>query len=152
MDEKIPKPVRRVLVTERIDEGDDEPKTDPKMTIDAEYFKRNLGESLSEHDRKMTIRGWLMAFAAAVASVATVVVLAIVFIDNRVQAQTDAGTREHANRITTLEQQRTADRQENNEKIEELRSGATRMEKKMNALLDRLDVKDPAPTPKDAGR
>lgn len=27
-----------------------------------------------------------------------------------------------------------------------------RMEKKMNAVLDRLEVKDPAPTPKDGGR
>lgn len=62
-------------------------------------------------------------------------------------------------RVTLLEQQRANDRQEqhvrdqrmesNQQQDHELALGNAR---KLDALLDRLDVRNPAPTPKDGGR
>lgn len=120
-----------------------------------DYVKRKISESaadvevlLQEHDNKLTIRSVLVAVGSVVAGVVSMVL----FVDNRVAAQTDAGVKVHESRISTLEQQRTGDRSENNIRFERIELSQQRTEKKLDALLDRLDVRNPAPTPKDGGR
>lgn len=106
------------------------------------YVQRKVDEVLSK----------LRTLGVAVAAVAATVVAAIVFVDNRVQAQTDAGVRVHENRIGTLEQQRKEDRSENATRFERLEAGQARTDAKLDAVLDRLRVPNPAPTPKDGGQ
>lgn len=64
----------------------------------------------------------------------------------------DAGLKGVEARTTVLEQQRQADRAETNTRLQRVEDGQLRTDRKLDALLDRLDVKNPAPTPKDAGR
>lgn len=67
-------------------------------------------------------------------------------------ATSDAGAKGREARIAVLEQQRGADRGENNARFERLEASQARTEKKLDAILDRLDVPNPAPTPaKDGG-
>jgi hypothetical protein len=145
--------------TDRPGELDEEEKTDPRMFVNAEYFKGKLQEALTKHDTKMTMRGWLMAFASAVVAVGAVTILAIIFIDNRVQAQTDAGVKEHENRLSTLEQQRKDDRVEMNGRMQRMEQNQNAdheiilgTSQKLDALLKAQGVPNPAPTPKDGGR
>lgn len=69
-----------------------------------------LEESLKLHDRKMTLRGWFMALVTAVGAVAATVTVTLIFIDNRVLAQTtqanavqDAKLSAVVSRVETLE-------------------------------------------------
>src|SRR5690606_22258380 len=93
----------------------------------------------------------LRSLAVAISVVALGVTSVLIFVDNRVQAQTDAGVKVHEARIGTLEQQRAADRTENNARFERLEASQSRAEKQLDALLDRLNVPNPAPAPKDGG-
>lgn len=105
-------------------------------------------------ERAADAASWLgkfKALAAAVVVVAGGVVAVLIFVDNRVQAQTDAGVKVHEARIGNLEQQRAADRGENNARFERLEAGQARTDAKLDAILDRLRVPNPAPTPKDGG-
>jgi len=140
---------------DRMDELDDEPTTNPGAAVDVEYLKRKLGElekgvegALAAHDNKLTFRSVVVAVFAVGASVIT----AILFIDNRVQAQTDAGVRVEASRLTALEQTSSADRAQNDVRFRRIEEGQLRTDKKLDALLDRLNVQNPAPTPIDGGR
>lgn len=57
-------------------------------------------------------------------------------------------------RVTVVEQQRAADRSEFNARFERLEAGQNRSERKLDKLLDRLDVPNPTPAPppaKDGG-
>ena len=87
----------------------------------------------------------------AAATVLTGMATTIIFIDNRVAAATDAGVKVHESRITSLEQMSAADRSQNNTRFERLEAGQLRTDKKLDALLDRLNVRNPAPTPLDSG-
>lgn len=129
---------------ERPGEWPDEPKTDP-----------GLAAALARHDNKLTVRSVLIAGGCLIAGVTS----ALVFIDNRVAAQTDAGVRVHEQRISTLEQQRQSDRTEMNERLERIEKNANAdheltlgTSQKMDALLNKLNVPNPAPAPKDGGR
>lgn len=88
--------------------GDEpEPDTNPGQPVDAAYFKKKLHAELQRRGRV----DWLRNIAVAVGSVAAGVFSGVMFLDNRVQAQTDAGmarvTEKAAGqeaRILTLEQ------------------------------------------------
>lgn len=88
----------------------EEPTTNPGAPVDVAYLKKKMGEyeqtldgELKKHDNRLTFRSVIVAICA----VAVSVIMAIIFIDNRVQAQTDAGVKVHEERITTLEHQQT---------------------------------------------
>lgn len=121
----------------------DEPKTDPYLRVKLDEMAHATEEQLRKHDNKLTLRSLMVAVGA----VATGVVAVIVFIDNRVQAQTDAGNRATSAelkaqdaRLTTLEKRF--------DRFEE------RNDKQMNLLLDANGVpksKRPPPLVKDGG-
>lgn len=75
-------------------------KTPAHFLVTAEYVKRKLGElpAPERHSR-------LKDLVVAVGAVAAAVVASIIFVDNRVAAQTDAGIKGHESRIVALEQQ-----------------------------------------------
>jgi len=114
-----------------------EGKTDPAIRIIRPWME----EALKRHDNKLTLRSVLVAAAA----VATSVIAGIIFIDNRVSAQTDAGMRATAAelkgqdaRVTTLEKRF--------DRFEE------RTDKQMNLLLDAARVPEMKRPPRlDAG-
>ena len=93
-----------------------EPSTAPPLPLE---------EALRKHDNRLTIRSVVVAAATVLTGMATT----IIFIDNRVAAQTDAGMRVQAAeqkavdaRVTTLEKRF--------DRFEE------RTDKQMNLLLD----------------
>lgn len=92
----------------------DEPKTDPGSMVDADYVKRKL----EQQGHKLTLR----SMAAAIAAVATTVVAGLIFIDNRVAAQTDAGVR-------VLDAQQKG-----------IDARVTTMEKRLDRVDDKLDL------------
>lgn len=150
-----PSPARRPNTSHAFDDDRDEPKTDPGMTLTVGDFKTRI----AAEQRTMTIRGWLMAMGSAIFIVAGTVVLVLIFIDNRVQAQTDAGIRVHEERLTTLEQQRKQDREELDGRLKRIETNANDdhqltlgTSQKVDKLLERFQVPNPAPTPKDGGR
>lgn len=140
-----PRVVQRAF-RDDIEDGDDsdEPKTDPGREVDVRYLKLKLAaereileESLAKHDNKLTLR----SIVVAVAAVGAAVVTGILFVDNRVQAQVDAGVRVQAaevrgidTRVTTLEKRF--------DRFEE------RTDKQMNAVLDALRVPETKRPPK----
>jgi|SRR5262245_27560085 len=151
---------------DRPGELDDEPKTDPKMYVQAEYVwgyadkvREKIEADASRHERKLRHGGWLMTVVGTVAATGITIAVFVIFIDNRVRAETDAGVQVHEMRLSTLEQQRRGDREEVNSRLQrleanqnadhELQLGTSR---KLDAMLDRFDVRNPAPTPKDGGR
>lgn len=113
-------------------DGLEEPPTDPRIQ-----------PALQRHDWKNLVRSIVISGGMLI----TALVSMLVFVDNRVAAQTDAGIKVHESRIGALEQQRSADRAENNGRFERIEGSQQRTEKKLDALLDRLDVRNPAPTP-----
>lgn len=113
-----------------------EPKTDPRLI-----------PALRRHDQRAARKTNLKFLAWAVGVVAS----GLVFIDNRVRAQTDAGVAVHEARIGTLEQQRTLDRTEANGRFERIEAQGSRTEAKIDALLQRFSVPNPAPAPRDGG-
>lgn len=126
---------------DRLDELDglEEPSTDPRIQ-----------PALQRHDWKNLVRSIVISGGMLI----TALVSMLIFVDNRVAAQTDAGVKVHESRLGALEQQRAGDRAENNGRFERIENSQQRTEKKLDALLDRLDVRNPAPTPvptKDGG-
>jgi hypothetical protein len=91
--EKRPSPVPDIRP-----ELDDEPKTDPRMLAAIE-------KHAPAHSKARDI-------AVAIAAVGTSVIVALIFVDNRVAAQTDAGVKVMQSRVTALEQQVPQLRQE----------------------------------------
>jgi hypothetical protein len=104
----------------------EEPLTDP-----------SLHAALARHDNKLT---WRSIFIA-VGAVASGVVLGIIFIDNRVQAQTDAGVR-----VVQAEQKAIEAR------VQTLEKRFDRFDQKMDLMLDAQRVPDwKRPPPLDGG-
>jgi hypothetical protein len=111
---------------------------------------------LSRHDNKLTVRSVIIAGGCLVAGLAS----ALVFVDNRVAAGTDAGVKVHEQRIATLEQQRSADRAEMNSRLQRLEENQNAdhalslgTSQKLDAVLNKLNVPNPAPAPtKDGGQ
>lgn len=117
--------------------------------------EEEMNALLKKQDTSLNLRGVVVGIASVAASVIAV----IIFLDNRVAAQTDAGIKVHEQRIATLEQQRTADRKEANDRLErfELNQNADHAvglgnSQKLDALLAAQRVPNPAPTPKDGGQ
>lgn len=122
----------------------DEPKTDP-----------GLREALARHDTKLTVRSVIVAAGALVAGIASF----FVFIDARIARAADAGIQLHESRLSTVEQQRVADRSEMNARFQRLednqnadRSLSLGTSQKIDRLLERFNVPNPAPAPKDGGQ
>jgi hypothetical protein len=138
-----PRPSPRPRV-DRPDVGLDEPKTDP-----------GLQAALQRHDWKLTVRSIIIAGGTLITGIVSV----FVFIDNRVAAQTDAGVKVHEERISTLEQQRKEDRAELDARLKRIEANANAdheltlgTSQKVDKLLERFNVPNPAPAPKDGGR
>ncbi len=137
-------------------------QTNPGYQVDAAYMKRKLAaeramveQALDKHDNKLTLRSVVIAIGALAVGVAA----ALIFIDNRVAAQTDAGVKVHEQRITTLEQQRKEDRVEHGNRMERIEQNQNAdhgliigVSQKLDVLLSAQGVRNPAPTPKDGGR
>lgn len=111
------------------------PANPPEKTRTGE-FRAVVQPMLDAHDNKLTIRSVLIA----VGSVAIGTVTALIFIDNRVAAETDAGMRVQAAelkgvdaRVTTLEKR------------------FDRFDQKMDALLDAAHVPASKRPPRDGG-
>lgn len=131
---------------DRLVDLEDEAKTDPRILVhDPEALHSYLTKKRAEeHDSFMSK---IKALAGAIAVVAGSVVAVILFVDNRVLAQTDAGvkvmTEKHdalKGRVETLEKRF--------DRFEE------RTDKQMNLLLDAARVpetKRPPPLEKDGG-
>lgn len=142
---------------ERAEDLGEEPTTNPGNPVDVGYLKAKLAEyeqtlddALRHHDNRLTFRSIIVAIAA----VAMAVIAALLFIDNRVEAQTTKGVAVEDSRITNLEGQRKSDREENDSRFKRLEEGQLRTDKKLDALLDRLAIPNPAPAPpptKDGG-
>ncbi len=92
-------------------EGD----TNPGYPVDVEYVRRKVNlarEAVHEEFKEKGRKDWFRNFVVAVGAVAATVVAVLVFVDNRVQAQTDAGMKVEAaervaleKRVSTTEQQ-----------------------------------------------
>lgn len=85
------------------------PENPDDRTVTAE-MRAIVEEKLRSHDQKMTFRGWLMAMVTAIGAVAVTVTLTLMFLDNRVLAQTaqanavqDAKLTAAVSRVETLE-------------------------------------------------
>jgi cell division protein FtsB len=101
-----------------------------------------LEESMRQHDRKMTFRGWLMAVITAVGAVAATVVITLIFIDNRVLAQTA-----QSNAVQDAKQEALKAR------VETLEKRFDRFDAKMDLMLDAQRVPEwKRPPPLDGGR
>lgn len=103
-----------------------EPKTDP-----------HLRAALDRHDNKLTVRSVLIAGGALVAGITT----AIIFVDNRVAAQTDAGVR-----VLAAEQRAIDTRLTTTEKR------LDRFDDKLDLLLDAARVPAWKRPPSDGGQ
>ena len=111
------------------------PASPPERTQTGE-FRAVVEPMLRAHDNKLTLRSVAVAIGAVAVGVAT----ALVFIDNRVQAQTDAGIKVHEQRIITLEQNATADREKQAHDNKRLNKKVDRLEDKLDLLLDKVNV------------
>ena len=111
----------------RPDLGDDEPQTDPRLQA-----------AFARHEQKLTLR----SVGFAIAAVAGTVVAGILFVDNRVAAQTDAG-------VAVIKAEQKG-----------LDARVTTMEKRLDRVDDKLDLLLDAarvpqwkrPAPLDGGR
>jgi hypothetical protein len=137
---------------------DDEPRTDPGRAVDVEYLKAKLEEVASLHDRKIRNSGWLRTVVATIGGTGIAIAMFVLFVDNRVRAQTDAGVLVHEQRIVTLEEQRKSDRVEMNGRLERIETNANAdhalalgVSQKVDRLLEKFNVPNPAPTPTDGG-
>lgn len=128
----------------------DEPGTDPNALVtnadlkSANAFTRYLGIALA------------FLFSGGAGSCGVVSALSLVRTEARAQArevtnELDAGAKAHEARIATLEQQRTQDRQEAHERFLKIEESSRRQETKLDALLDRFRIPNPAPAPTDGG-
>jgi hypothetical protein len=168
MGERNPPPPRRTLPPQGDrgeDLGEDEPVTNPRIELAAighpdqvDPVKVHAYIAKKREEDADAFMAKVKALAGAIAVVAGAVVAVIVFIDNRVQAQTDAGVKVHEQRISTLEQQRLSDRAETNGRLERIeknqaddRELAIGVSKKLDALLAKERLPNPSPAPKDAG-
>jgi hypothetical protein len=86
-------------------ELDDEPTTNPGAPVDVGYLKAKLEEVATRHDAKIRNSGWLRTAVATVTGTGVAIAVFLVFVDNRVRAETDAGVAAHESRIKALEQQ-----------------------------------------------
>lgn len=111
------------------------PQNPPDRTQTGE-FRAVVEPMLQEHDNKLTLRSVMVAVAA----VAVGTVTALVFIDNRVSAQTDAGIKVHEQRIVTLEQNATSDREKQAHDNKRINKKVDRLEDKLDLLLDNARV------------
>lgn len=102
-----------------------------------------LEESLRQHDKKMTLRGWAMAMVTAIGAVATTVTVTLVFIDNRVLAQTAQANAVQDAKLTAAVS-----------RVETLEKRFDRFDTKMDLMLDAQRVpewKRPPPLSLDGG-
>ena len=102
------------------------------------------------------VAGLAFVFSGGAGSCGVVSALSLVRSEARAAAAElvapiDAGRVADAARIATLEQQRQADRKEANERFERIEASSTRQEAKLDALLERMRVPNPAPAPVDGG-
>jgi negative regulator of sigma E activity len=113
----LPKPRASPALPEA-PEGD----TNPGYPVDVEYVRRKVNlarAAVHEEFAEKTKKDWFRNFVMAVGAVAATVVAVLVFVDNRVSAQTDAGMKVEAaervaleKRVGTLEQQTLQSRDE----------------------------------------
>jgi hypothetical protein len=99
---------------------------------------------LDAHDRKMTLRGWLMATITAIGAVAVTVAVTLVFLDNRVLAQTAQANAVQDAKLTAAIT-----------RVETLEKRFDRFDAKMDLMLDAQRVpewKRPPPLILDGGR
>lgn len=90
----------------------------------------------------------------AIATVATTTAGVMAFVAHEARAQADAGVAVHEARLSTLEQQRLADKKEADARFERLEKNlqqttdaTARTDTKVDKLLERLNVPNPAPAP-----
>ena len=149
-----PKPIASPVPPEAA-EGD----TNPGIQVDVGYLKQKLEQvrhaaraEVHEEFKAKGRRDWLRDIVIAIGAVAAAVVAAIIFVDNRVAAQTDAGVRvEHETlkaqdaRLTTLEK-----------RFDRYDAKQDRQTELIEAVADQLRVPEsrrPAPVPPlDGGR
>jgi hypothetical protein len=128
-------------------ELDNEPKTDPAIRVVRDAVRKKLKPELRS---ELNWQGAKLTIAMVVVAIGTAFG-AYEFILNEARAQTDAGVKGHETRLSAVEQTATADRAQNNTRFQRLEEGQLRTDKKLDALLDRLNVPNPAPAPKDGG-
>ena len=112
------------------------PPTNPPERTQTGEMRAVVEPMLRAHDNKLTLRSVAVAIGAVAVGVAT----ALVFIDNRVQAQTDAGIKVHEQRIVTLEQNATADREKQAHDNKRINKKVDRLEDKLDLLLDQAKI------------
>ncbi len=95
---------------------------------------------------------WLRNLITAAAATAAGLFAGVNYLDNRVMAQTDAGTR--LVNIKADSTQHELERHEAEESAIHVRQEASqaRLEMKLDVMLERFQIHNPAPAPKDGGR
>ena len=102
----------------------------------AEKTNPDLHAALQRHDWKLTVRSIIIAGSALIGGIVSV----LVFVDNRVAAQTDAGVKVHEQRIVTLEQNAKDDREKQAHDMRRINKKVDRLEDKLDLLLDKANV------------
>lgn len=118
-------------------------------------FEQRVAEAVAHERLEAKKREHRVTFLSAVIAAGTLassVVGVILFIDNRVAAQTADAGKVQEKRISDTEQRLERMGAEFTEHVKTESEARQRMEKKLNALLEHEGVRDPAPTPKDGGR
>lgn len=134
------------------DQADRSEKTDPHIKIMLEKpLERQSTRIKKELKKEIGHKTNIKLGAAVVGTVATSIASVLVFIDNRVAAQTDAGVRVHEGRLVAVEQGLVSVRAETNNRLDRAEQQGNRMETKVDALLEKFRVPNPAPSPKDGG-
>lgn len=114
------------------------PTSNPPEKTQTGEFRAAVQPMLDAHDNKLTLRSVLIA----VASVAVGTVTAIIFVDNRVRAETDAGMQVQAAELKAVDARVTT-----------LEKRFDRFDAKMDLLLDANRVPQSVrPPPVDGGR
>lgn len=117
------------------------PENPPERTQTGE-FRAVVEPMLDAHDRKMTLRGWITALVTAVSMTGLGVVTAIIFVDNRVAAQT-------AKSAEVVTEKHDALRA----RVETLEKRFDRFDAKMDLMLDAQRVPQSIrPPPLDGGK
>jgi hypothetical protein len=111
------------------------PSNPPEKTQTGE-FRAVVQPMLDEHDNKLTWRSVLIA----ITSVAVGTVTAIIFVDNRVRAETDAGMQVQSAELKAVDARVTT-----------LEKRFDRFDAKMDALLDAAHVPQSKRPPRDGG-
>jgi hypothetical protein len=111
------------------------PANPPEKTQTGE-FRAVVQPMLDEHDNKLTWRSVLIA----ITSVAVGTITAIIFVDNRVRAETDAGMQVQSAELKAVDARVTT-----------LEKRFDRFDAKMDALLDAAHVPASKRPPRDGG-